>query len=72
MKLHADAGGIALVLLAVGGVLYTVGAVVYARRQPDPVPSIFGYHELFHALTVLAYLCHWTGILVLALNPPTF
>jgi hemolysin III len=61
-KLHADAGGIALVLLAVGGVLYTAGAVVYARRQPDPVPAIFGYHELFHALVVAAALCQYGAV----------
>jgi hemolysin III len=61
-KLHADAGGIALVLLAVGGVLYTAGAVVYARRQPDPLPAIFGYHELFHALVVAAALCQYGAV----------
>jgi hemolysin III len=42
------------VLVAVGGVLYTVGAVVYARQRPDPVPGVFGYHELFHALVIAA------------------
>src|SRR5437016_6714302 len=41
-------------LLIVGGLAYTAGAVVYARRRPDPVPAVFGYHELFHALTVVA------------------
>jgi hemolysin III len=61
-KLHAHAGGIALVLLAVGGVLYTAGAVVYARRKPDPVPAIFGYHELFHALVVAAALCQYGAV----------
>jgi hemolysin III len=44
----------ALLLVVVGGVLYTAGGVVYALRRPDPVPGIFGYHELFHALTVVA------------------
>jgi hemolysin III len=40
--------------LALGGILYSVGGVIYARKRPDPVPRIFGYHELFHALVVAA------------------
>ncbi len=43
----------AIVLLALGGVAYTVGAVIYALRRPDPVPAVFGYHEVFHALTIV-------------------
>lgn len=45
-------------LVAAGGLAYTIGAVVYARRRPDPVPGIFGYHELFHALTLVAIALH--------------
>jgi len=45
-------GGVAMV--AAGGVLYTLGAVVYALRRPDPVPAVFGYHEVFHALVIAA------------------
>ncbi len=41
-------------MVALGGLLYTVGAVVYARRRPDPVPAVFGYHEVFHVLVILA------------------
>ena len=37
-----------------GGVLYTLGAVVYARKRPDPSPAVFGYHEIFHALVIAA------------------
>jgi hemolysin III len=40
--------------LALGGVLYSAGAVIYARKRPDPVPTVFGYHELFHLLVILA------------------
>jgi hemolysin III len=40
--------------LGLGGVLYSIGAVIHARKRPDPVPSVFGYHELFHLLVVLA------------------
>ena len=56
-------GGVAaLVLLLVGGGLYTVGAVFYATRWPDPWPRTFGYHEFFHAATVLAAICHHIAI----------
>lgn len=49
-------------LLVAGGVLYSVGAVVYARKRPDPVPDVFGYHEVFHALVVAAVVCHYVLI----------
>jgi hemolysin III len=52
----------AFVLLVVGGLAYTAGAIVYARRRPDPVPAVFGYHELFHTLTLLAVVCHYVAI----------
>src|ERR1044072_198380 len=42
----------ALVLIVVAGLLYTAGAVVYVLRRPDPAPQVFGYHEVFHVLTV--------------------
>lgn len=49
-------------LLIAGGVLYIVGAVVYATRRPDPAPRTFGYHEVFHALTIVASICHFIAI----------
>ena len=52
----------ALSLLVVGGLAYTAGAVIYARRRPDPLPSVFGYHELFHALTIVAVSCQYVAI----------
>lgn len=56
-------GGVAaLVLLCAGGALYTVGALFYALRKPDPWPTVFGYHEFFHAATVLAAICHHVAI----------
>ena len=57
-----NAGVAALVLLLVGGALYTVGGVMYALRRPDPWPHTFGYHEFFHAATVLAAVCHHVAI----------
>ena len=50
--------GLSTALLHVfGGVLYTLGAVTYARKRPDPFPKVFGYHEIFHVLVVLACGC---------------
>ena len=47
-------GVTATAMVAAGGLLYTAGAIVYARQRPDPVPTVFGYHEIFHALVILA------------------
>jgi hemolysin III len=56
-------GGVAvLVLLAVGGLFYTAGALVYALRRPNPSPRWFGFHEVFHALTLLAFVTHYTAV----------
>lgn len=52
----------AVILLVVGGLAYTAGAIVYARRRPDPVPAVFGYHELFHALTIVGVACQYVAI----------
>jgi len=52
----------AVALLLVGGLAYTVGAVVYARQWPNPVPHVFGYHEVFHALTIVAVACQYVAI----------
>jgi hemolysin III len=51
-----------LVLLASGGVLYTVGAVVYALKRPNPWPRVFGFHEVFHALVVAAAIVHFIAM----------
>jgi hemolysin III len=53
-------GGLALLLA--GGLAYTAGAVVYATRRPDPFPRVFGYHEVFHALVVVAAVCHYVAV----------
>ena len=49
-------------LLALGGALYSLGALAYALRRPDPWPRVFGYHEVFHALVVVAAVCHFAAI----------
>lgn len=51
-----------LALLFTGGVLYSLGGVVHARRRPDPFPGVFGYHELFHLLTALAGLTYYVTV----------
>jgi hemolysin III len=49
-------------LFALGGALYTAGAVIYVRRRPDPRPAVFGFHELFHVLVIAAALAHFIAI----------
>jgi hemolysin III len=53
-ELIAGLGVVAVAGLALGGVLYSTGAVIYARKRPDPVPTVFGYHEVFHLLVLVA------------------
>jgi hemolysin III len=55
-------GLVATLLVAAGGLLYTAGAVVYALRRPDPVPAVFGYHEVFHALVIAAATLQYSVI----------
>ena len=63
------AGGPAVViLLLLGGVIYTFGAAVYALKRPNPSPRVFGYHEIFHACTIAAAACHFAAIAVAVLR----
>ncbi len=57
-----EGGPAVALLLIIGGLLYTAGAVVYARRRPDPVPEWFGYHEIFHAFTIAAFTVQYVAI----------
>lgn len=59
--LHA-LGATGFTLLLAGGLCYSVGAVVYARKRPDPWPEVFGYHEVFHACTVVGAILHYIAI----------
>ena len=61
-QLAAREGLAPIILLTVGGVAYTAGAIVYALRRPDPVPAVFGYHELFHACTIVALACQYVAV----------
>jgi hemolysin III len=57
-----SAGVTTFALIAVGGVVYTLGALVYAWKRPNPWPGTFGFHEVFHACTLLVALCHYVAI----------
>lgn len=54
----------ALVLIIVGGLLYTVGAIIFAIRRPNPSPAVFGYHEIWHAFMVAAAACHFAMVAI--------
>lgn len=60
--LHAALGGVRSTLLVSGGLCYSLGALIYARRKPDPMPAVFGYHEIFHALVILAAALQFAAI----------
>ena len=61
-QLFERAGVAATTLILVGGLLYTVGAVIYALRRPDPAPAVFGYHEVFHTLVIAAAVSHYVAV----------
>ncbi|MFM6977821.1 MAG: hemolysin III family protein [Micrococcales bacterium] len=58
-----------MILILSGGLAYTIGAIVYGLKKPNPIPGHFGFHEIFHSLTVLAFMSHWTAALLIALAP---
>ncbi|HEX6586978.1 MAG TPA: hemolysin III family protein [Solirubrobacterales bacterium] len=66
-QLWEETGPIGVGLLALGGALYTAGAVVYARRRPDPRPEVFGYHEIFHVLVIAAAAVQYAAVAIYAL-----
>lgn len=60
--LAAATDTLSIALLIGGGILYTLGAIVYGSKRPDPWPQVFGYHEVFHLLVIVAALCHFVAI----------
>ena len=58
------------ILIGVGGLFYTAGAVFYGTKWPGRAAKHFGFHEIFHACTAVSFACHWAAMLVLALHPP--
>ncbi|AQA13692.1 DNA-binding protein [Streptomyces malaysiensis subsp. malaysiensis] len=64
-------GGIAVMtLIVVGGLLYSVGAVIYGTKRPNPSPRWFGFHEVFHSFTLAAFVVHYVGISLVAYQHP--
>jgi hemolysin III len=59
-----------LVLMAVGGLFYSAGAIAYAIKKPNPWPGTFGYHEVFHAMTIVAAACHYIAVYFALYNSP--
>jgi hemolysin III len=64
-----QANAVMMTLILVGGLFYTLGATAYGFKRPNPVPGVFGFHEIFHSFTLLAFLCHWVAILIIATHP---
>ncbi|MFX1758187.1 hemolytic factor [Rhodococcus gordoniae] len=67
-QLVAEVGLTPMLLLLVGGLFYSGGAILYATRWPDPWPATFGHHEFFHAATVVAALCHAIAVWLVILD----
>ncbi len=61
-RMYAAVGVMPLALVLGGGVVYSLGALVYAKKRPDPVPAVFGYHEVFHALVIVAAALHYAAV----------
>jgi hemolysin III len=66
-QLWSGLGPVGFGLVVLGGLLYTAGAIVYARHSPDPRPAVFGYHEIFHLLVIAAAACQFAAIAIYAL-----
>jgi hemolysin III len=67
---YRSLGATQLVLILTGGVAYTMGAVAYASKRPNPRPGVFGYHEVFHALTIVGAVLHFIAVLLLVRAAP--
>lgn len=59
----------AMIFVGIGGIAYTTGAMFYGFKRPNPVPGVFGFHELFHACTAIAFLSHWAAMLLIVMDP---
>ena len=67
-ELYSAFGPLVVSFIALGGVLYTIGGVIYARKRPNPFPGWFGFHELFHAFTIGAYLVQYVAVAAVVLR----
>lgn len=64
------ASWVAMTLIILGGVAYSAGALIYGLKRPNPLPTRFGFHEIFHVMTVIAFALHWNGVYLVASQPP--
>lgn len=69
-QLLRGAGILVLALVLTGGILYSLGAVVYARKRPDPSPRWFGFHEVFHACTIAAFFLQYAAVSLVVYRAP--
>lgn len=67
-EFYAAGGWLILGLISLGGLIYTLGAVVYALKRPNPWPAWFGFHEIFHLCTIVAAIVHYVAILIVTLG----
>jgi hemolysin III len=67
-KIISEVGWSSASLLFAGGVLYSIGAVVYVLRRPDPLPATFGYHEVFHAFVIAAVVLQYGGVALIVVD----
>lgn len=65
---YENGGALVMILIAVGGLCYTVGAVIYGTKWPRGSERYFGFHEIFHALTIAGFLCHFVACAIVLLN----
>ena len=65
---QAESGPTSVILIAIGGLAYTLGAIVYALKRPNPSPQWFGFHEVFHVLTVIGFSFHFAAVAVAAVT----
>ena len=63
-ELARNGGGTTVALLVIGGLAYSVGGLVYGLRWPDPVPTVFGYHEVFHSCTLAGFAAHYVAVVL--------
>ena len=70
-QLARNGGAAVVTLIAVGGILYSIGAVFYAMKKPNFSPRWFGFHELFHSFTIAAFCCHYIAVSIAVLTVPS-
>ena len=67
-QLMHDLGALVLLLIALGGLIYTSGTIVLLRRKPDPAPAVFGYQEVWHAMVIAGSACHYAAVFLIVMS----